>query len=132
MLLRSSISNTKKFFQKTLHNFKCFFSSGYHRIPKTPPTTDYSAPMDIHNYSSYKGKEVYYENPLQKMKDMAMEIKRDQDYCSSSSSSSRDICGVERKLREMKMLDMGNVEYLMDIEENREVECFLIIIDDRE
>ncbi|EEF48259.1 uncharacterized protein LOC8268850 [Ricinus communis] len=38
MLLRNSISNTKKFFQRTLQNFKSFFSTDpYQRIPKTSP-----------------------------------------------------------------------------------------------
>ncbi|CAN6933631.1 unnamed protein product [Brassica oleracea] len=38
MVLRSSISNTKKFFQKTIDNFKSFFSNNatYHKLPKTP------------------------------------------------------------------------------------------------
>ncbi|XP_061348385.1 uncharacterized protein LOC133293800 [Gastrolobium bilobum] len=42
MLLRSSISSTKKFFQKTLKNFKSFFSPGYQRLPKTPPHNHFS------------------------------------------------------------------------------------------
>ncbi|XP_010688196.2 uncharacterized protein LOC104902196 [Beta vulgaris subsp. vulgaris] len=39
MLLRNSISNTKKFLQKTIDNFKSLLSkrSTYQRLPKTPP-----------------------------------------------------------------------------------------------
>ncbi|GMP59895.1 hypothetical protein CsSME_00022981 [Camellia sinensis var. sinensis] len=37
MMLRASISNTKKFFQKTLKSFKSFLSSDYQRLPKSPP-----------------------------------------------------------------------------------------------
>ncbi|KAF8091066.1 hypothetical protein N665_0454s0007 [Sinapis alba] len=41
MVLRSSISNARKFFQKTIDNFKSFFSdnSTYHKLPKTPNNT---------------------------------------------------------------------------------------------
>ncbi|KAJ0247843.1 hypothetical protein HA466_0162460 [Hirschfeldia incana] len=41
MVLRSSISNTRKFFQKTIDNFKSFFSTNatYHKLPKTPNNT---------------------------------------------------------------------------------------------
>ncbi|KAK9697710.1 hypothetical protein RND81_08G055300 [Saponaria officinalis] len=37
MLLRNSISNTKKFFQRTIHNVKSFLSKGgtYEKLPKT-------------------------------------------------------------------------------------------------
>lgn len=60
MLLRSTISGTKKFFHKTLKNFKFFFSPGYERLPKTPSHHNnhfsYSVPetsvkdMDNNNY----------------------------------------------------------------------------------
>lgn len=46
MLLRSSITSTKKFFQKTLKNFKSLFSSDYQRLPK-------STTPDPHNHLSY-------------------------------------------------------------------------------
>ncbi|KAF8013953.1 hypothetical protein BT93_I1729 [Corymbia citriodora subsp. variegata] len=37
MLLRNSLSNTKKFFQRTLKSFKSFISGGdYQKLPKTP------------------------------------------------------------------------------------------------
>ncbi|KDP33670.1 hypothetical protein JCGZ_07241 [Jatropha curcas] len=44
MLLKSSFSNTKKFFQKTLQSFKSFFSgSSYEKMPKTlSPYNPYS------------------------------------------------------------------------------------------
>ncbi|CAN6540931.1 unnamed protein product [Malus baccata var. baccata] len=44
MLLRSSISHTKKFFQKTLGNLKNFFSArDYEKLPKSP--THYNNPF---------------------------------------------------------------------------------------
>lgn len=45
MLLRNSISNTKKFFQKTVDSFKSFLSKGsgtYEKLPKTPPFHPFS------------------------------------------------------------------------------------------
>ncbi|CAO2822847.1 unnamed protein product [Amaranthus hypochondriacus] len=44
MLLRNSITNTKKFFQKTIENFKSFLSTGntYQKLPKTPPFHPFS------------------------------------------------------------------------------------------
>ncbi|ESQ56394.1 hypothetical protein EUTSA_v10026311mg [Eutrema salsugineum] len=50
MALRSSISNTRKFFQKTIDNFKSFFSNNgtYHKLPKTPNNTSTNNPH--HHY----------------------------------------------------------------------------------
>jgi hypothetical protein len=42
MLLRNSISNTKKFFRKTLQSFKSLFSGDYQRLPKSPPKNPFS------------------------------------------------------------------------------------------
>lgn len=42
MLIRSSISNTKKLLQKTLQNFKSLFCQGYQKLPKTPPHNHFS------------------------------------------------------------------------------------------
>ncbi|KAL1207557.1 hypothetical protein V5N11_032452 [Cardamine amara subsp. amara] len=41
MILRSSISNSRKFFQKTIDNFKSFFSNNgtYQKLPKTSNNT---------------------------------------------------------------------------------------------
>lgn len=56
MLLRT-ISNTKKFFQKTVENFKSFLSGGYERLPKNSPCNAFPCGGIHHqiNYSqSYK------------------------------------------------------------------------------
>ncbi|KAE9588193.1 hypothetical protein Lal_00003186 [Lupinus albus] len=68
MLLRS----TKKFFQKTIKNFKSFFSSGYYEmLPKTSPYNDhfsYSVAatsvknMDNKNNTSYQELEKFYND----------------------------------------------------------------------
>lgn len=66
MLLRSSISNTKKFFQKTLQSVKSLFSpGGYQKIPKTPshPLANYTASSEKNNVQpSYKELEKFYSD----------------------------------------------------------------------
>ncbi|KAK9148838.1 hypothetical protein Scep_007595 [Stephania cephalantha] len=42
MLLKHSITNAKKFFKNTLQTFKSLVSSGYQRLPKTPPFNHFS------------------------------------------------------------------------------------------
>nr|GMC58792.1 uncharacterized protein LOC104880645 [Ipomoea batatas]GMC63458.1 uncharacterized protein LOC104880645 [Ipomoea batatas] len=59
MLLRSSISTTKKFFQKTLDTFKSFLSSGYQKLPKSPPCTPFPCPD---NAPHYKDLERFYSD----------------------------------------------------------------------
>ncbi|KAK7251573.1 hypothetical protein RIF29_34887 [Crotalaria pallida] len=59
MLLKSSISNTKKFFQKTLHNFKSFFIPLYQKLPKTPP---HNSSVAVFYNQSYKDLEKFYND----------------------------------------------------------------------
>lgn len=74
MLLRNSISNTKKFFRKTIQSFKSLFSGDYQRLPKSPPHipndfdkfyTEFTNKWDSHKDKAKKGskklqeKEVY-------------------------------------------------------------------------
>ena len=67
MLLRNSISNTKKFFQKTLKSFKSFFSGTepYQKLPKTSPYNPFSfsttAGLDMNpQTSNYQDLEKFY------------------------------------------------------------------------
>ncbi|XP_062012061.1 protein FAR1-RELATED SEQUENCE 5-like [Rosa rugosa] len=72
MVLRNSISNTKRFFQKTLGNLKNLFSAGsYEKLPKSPAiySTSMSTStfarvhdMNIHNTSSYKDLDKLYND----------------------------------------------------------------------
>lgn len=53
MLLRNSLSNTRKFFQRTLKSFKSFISGGdYQKLPKTPNPF-------VNPYSNASGSTVY-------------------------------------------------------------------------
>ena len=65
MLLRNSISNTKKFFQKTLQSFKSFFSAAepYQKLSKTSPYNPYSfttAGVDVNPQTNYQDLEKFY------------------------------------------------------------------------
>lgn len=66
MLLRSSITSTKKFFQKTVKNFKSLFSTGYQRLPKSPSHTPCSVSamnaMDMNSNTSYHDMEKLYSD----------------------------------------------------------------------
>ncbi|XVF34831.1 hypothetical protein REPUB_Repub18cG0092200 [Reevesia pubescens] len=73
MLLKNSISNTKKFFQKTLKSFKSFFSGGeaepYQKLPKSSPYNPYSfatttagVDMNIPQTSNYQDLEKFYSD----------------------------------------------------------------------
>ncbi|XWS17257.1 hypothetical protein CRYUN_Cryun33cG0052200 [Craigia yunnanensis] len=70
MLLRNSISNTKKFFQKTLQSFKSFFSGTdepYQKLPKTSPYIPFSfsttAGVDMNpQTSNYQDLEKFYSD----------------------------------------------------------------------
>ncbi|KAK7319993.1 hypothetical protein RJT34_04722 [Clitoria ternatea] len=62
MLLRTSISNTKKFLQKTLDNLKSLFSPRYQKLPKTPPhNNQFSCSVD-HAAPSFKDLEKFYSD----------------------------------------------------------------------
>ncbi|XWS26855.1 hypothetical protein CRYUN_Cryun26dG0066300 [Craigia yunnanensis] len=69
MLLTNSISNTKKFFQKTLQSFKSFFSGvePYQKLPKTSLSNPFSfstaADVDMNpQTSNYQDLEKFYSD----------------------------------------------------------------------
>nr|ACU18028.1 unknown [Glycine max] len=192
-MLLSSISSTKKFFQKTVKNFKSFFSPGnYQRLPKASPHSKFSysvaaassSAMDMTSNTSYQDMEKLYtdfsdqcesenekairrrmkkkaassallpskqesevysgsyislsnarhaqkKNRVEKKEEggggggnnkRSITIQKGRQKESSSSFMSMCMkehryCMVEQKLRELEMLDMNNVEYVLDIEE---------------
>ena len=183
MLLRT-ISNTKKFFQKTVESFKSFLSGGYERLPKNSPCNSFPCgggsihhqvkcthsyrelneyyrpdsstqrdaigihpeqtnkarskkkesstalvsrnesrvPDDLMNYADHgggPGKNFYQvdrkENP--KKKKILYQGKRYQDFSSTRGLKGERSSLVEKKLKELEMLDKSNVEHVLDIEE---------------
>jgi hypothetical protein len=153
MLLRTSISKYKKFFQKTLNNFKSLFSPSYQKIPKTPLHneldkfySDFTEKWDSEKgktkkrskykvmlSSSTKQEEeeevhlheessVGLNNKLQKREKFeeqknkrSLIHRRGNKQDSSSMLNSKRI--VEKKMKQLEMLEMSNVDYILDIEE---------------
>ncbi|KAJ7973873.1 ATP-dependent RNA helicase DDX11-like protein [Quillaja saponaria] len=192
MLLKNPISNTKKFFQKTLQNFKSFFSAGYQKLPKTPPHHPFTysvaagSVIDMNIHPSYRDLDKFYtdfKDQWDSEKDKAVKIRSrkktmlssptrqpDEEVCGNGSSlinfnsktsplhgqNNKQIesrseenqnqskstsvthqrrkqedslysnskgkreqrnCMVAQKLKELETFDMGNVDYVLDIEE---------------
>ncbi|GAU43464.1 hypothetical protein TSUD_141020 [Trifolium subterraneum] len=147
MLLRSSITTTKKFFQKTLKNFKSLFSSDYQKLPKsTSPhnhlsyfvaenhVMDIDMGMDMNisnkngnyvklsNASPYKEKiqvkkREVYEKKKNNEKRLSLQRGKQKDSSLFSNDMKERRYMVEEKLKELEMLDINNVDYVMDIEE---------------
>ncbi|KAK2385446.1 hypothetical protein QL285_072685 [Trifolium repens] len=153
MLLRTSISKYKKFFQNTLNNFKSLFSQSYQKIPKTPPHNEldkfYSAFTEKWDLGKGKTKKrsknkvmlssstkqeeeeevhlheeswVGLNNKLQKREKFeeqknrrSLIHQRGQKQDSSSMLNSKRM--VEKKMKQLEMLEMSNVDYILDIEE---------------
>ncbi|XP_009784188.1 uncharacterized protein [Nicotiana sylvestris] len=63
MFLKTSISSTKKLFQKTLDSVKSFFAGGYQKLPKCPPCSPLllcAGGADTNVNRSYTELEKYY------------------------------------------------------------------------
>jgi hypothetical protein len=147
MLLRSSITTTKKFFQKTLKNFKSLFSSDYQKLPKSASPHNHlsyssvvanhvmdidmdmnisnnnnGSYMKLSNASPYKEKnqvkkrEVYENKNNENRLTLQRGKQKDSSLLFSNDMKERRYM-VEEKLKELEMLDINNVDYVMDIEE---------------
>lgn len=141
MLLRSSITTTKKFFKSTLKNFKSFFSSGYQKLPKSTSPYNHLSYCEATNHvmdtnidnnngnytklsnaspskekNQVKKREVFDKKNNEKRMTLQGEKQKDSSFISKDMRERR-YCMVEEKLRELKMLDISNVDYVMDIEE---------------
>lgn len=161
MLLRTTLSNTKKFFQKTVENFKSFLSGGYQRLPKKSPCNSF--PCGGGGGGGALDHQVNYSQSLKELGKFTREFGNDQqankgriskkketptavlprkdelvgtrgnprkkkilsegkryyqEYSRSARGSDRERSFlVARKLKELEMLDNGNVEHVLDIEE---------------
>nr|KYP61618.1 hypothetical protein KK1_016114 [Cajanus cajan] len=173
MVLASSISNTKKFLQRTLEHFKSCFSPAYQKLPKTHPHNQFSCSvaaatvLDVDNNPCYKDLEKFYSDFTKEwdkgrrrskkkgkeevhnndesfvgLNNASHEHKKNQmeksEECDKKKNkkglthqkgkqkdSSLDFigrkgngkCMMEKKLRELEMLEMSDVDYVLDIEE---------------
>ncbi|XP_004503436.1 uncharacterized protein [Cicer arietinum] len=158
MLLRSSISKYKKFFQKTLNKFKSLFSPNYQKLPKTKVRVidnnrsynnelekfykDFTEKCDSEKGKSRKRnkKKIVLPSSSEKQEEKIHnlvglknemekreEIEEDQrnkrrlihQKGKKQDSSSMLKCKsmMEKKLKELEMMEMSNVDYILDIEE---------------
>lgn len=147
MLLRATISTTKKFFRKTLCNFKSFFSNSYHRLPKAafPAVSEMDKDSTFHFISSQKevqnGSFMKNNNPNDALHfsktttttiDEAQMERVDKNEGSIKigaihqrktqenleyCSWERRMCLVAKKMKELEKVDARNVDHAMDIEE---------------
>lgn len=158
MLLKTSFSYTKKFFQRTLQTFKSLLPGGYQRLPKTPPFNPFrssfccrgGAAAHINVHPSCEELDKFYteliadqwgysdnkERKRSKKKKKNQEDQHEEIYSRAGSfmnlpkskmvNTNKDH-EIERredrshlvaqKLRELEMMDMGNVDHVLDIEE---------------
>lgn len=127
MVLRSSISNTRKFFQKTIDNVKSFFSNDgtYHKLPKSPNNTN------INNNNHHPNSNIITSSPIHKKfqskhkdyvttnKALTLQARRgDKDETLFSKPKVNLVC---RKLKEMeKMMNddiISDEHYFSDVRE---------------
>ncbi|KAF5725992.1 hypothetical protein HS088_TW23G00729 [Tripterygium wilfordii] len=142
MLLRTSISNTKRFFQRTIESVKSLFSCAkYQKLPKSknyphnnpyrphPYVTVRGAGMidNVQTTSKFNDLDNFYANytkggnkKKKKEKTSAVTpVKRNHNQKQSRiyGISEGRSCLVAEKLKELEMIDKSNVDHLLDIEE---------------
>ncbi|XP_038880084.1 uncharacterized protein LOC120071772 [Benincasa hispida] len=146
MFLRASISNTKKFFKKTLCNFKSFFSNSYHRLPEAAPPFLAVSEMDkdstfhfipsqqeVQNGSFMKNNNPnaalhFSKNTMDQTRKERVEKNEDGIKIEATHqrktqenleccSWKRRMCLVAKKLKELEKVDARNVDHAMDIQE---------------
>ncbi|XP_023515883.1 uncharacterized protein LOC111779922 [Cucurbita pepo subsp. pepo] len=129
MLLRASISNTKKFFNKTLCNIKSFFSNTYQRLPKAAPPFSIGHEMDKDSsfMKNSNGNAVHFsktidETQMKKVEKNEDSIKIGVTHQRKTQENlkeydERRMCSVAKKMKELEKLDARDVDHALDIEE---------------
>ncbi|KAE8682831.1 hypothetical protein F3Y22_tig00111234pilonHSYRG00039 [Hibiscus syriacus] len=128
MLLRNPISNTKRFFQRTLRSFKSLFTGTetepYHKLPKTSPYNPYSfAGVDMNQETSPRDKwDTNNGNRNTRILFTLREGNKGKTREGSGSSSSERRRNetsslMARRLKELEMMDMSDVDQVLDIQE---------------
>ncbi|KFK39774.1 hypothetical protein AALP_AA3G285900 [Arabis alpina] len=127
MVLRNSISNTRKLFQKTIDNFKSLFSNNgtYQKLPKTPNNTSinnhHPNPNIITSSSSiqkqFQPKPRHYVTKNRGL--IQQPRRRDRDETTLFTKPKVEL--VHQKLKEMEMMMnddmMINEEHFSDVRE---------------
>ncbi|KAE8735398.1 hypothetical protein F3Y22_tig00000340pilonHSYRG00327 [Hibiscus syriacus] len=125
MLLRNPISNTKRFFQRTLRSFKSLFTGTdtepYRKLPKTSPYDPHSfAGLDMDRQTSPRDKwDANNINRNTRIVSAPREGNKGKAREGSGSSDRRrdESSLMARRLKELEMMDMSNVDHVIDIQE---------------
>lgn len=153
MLLRSSLSATKKFFKKTLKGFKYILSQDYGRLPKSPSfksrpfSFQIPGAIDPVLSQSIKEMDMFYAEFTQRLdrdKQTAKKRRSKTKIVSPRAKSGQEghrkwgsgksceaqtgeesegkkakACEgkIKEKLKELEMMDKGNIEHVLDVEE---------------
>ncbi|XP_022987886.1 uncharacterized protein LOC111485292 [Cucurbita maxima] len=119
MMLRASISSTKKFFNKTLCNFKSFFSNTYQRLPKMDKDSSF---MKNSNGNAVHFSKTIRETQMKKVEKNEDSIKIGATHQRKTQENlkvydERRMCLVAKKMKELEKLDARDVDHALDIEE---------------
>lgn len=144
MLLRKTILKTKKFYNKTLRNFKSFIFGGYRKLKRSPSLSFFSA--SINNPKMQQLDNFYKQfceqldsdgnNINQNIKISEQDIESNRSMINSeqrvlnnkSLAEEKDAgCSnyvnggtqnvLELKMKELEMMDMKDEEHVLDVEE---------------
>ncbi|KAF8407043.1 hypothetical protein HHK36_006168 [Tetracentron sinense] len=130
MLLRNSISSTKKFFNKTFQSFKSLLSGGYQKLPQTPPFNPFfysSGDMDIHQ--SFRELDNFYTDFTNRW---------ESDKCKSKKKNKKKIKSAKQPMKEEDVYKGSFVNFAKQSpvkskkEERREGEKKIISTHERE
>lgn len=141
MLLRSTISSTKRFFKTTIQNFKSFLTGGYERLPKNPHFNQFShggAIADLKTCPSLGELDTFYTDFTNQWEQAQTKGKLKNTEClpKDLANGGRDSTREEKetapkqvkakeegrflvmqRLKELESMDTGNVDHVLDIEE---------------
>ncbi|XP_004486738.1 uncharacterized protein [Cicer arietinum] len=136
MLLRETIRKTKFLLQKTLKNFKCFIFGGYQKLPRSLSSNPFG------NSKTHTSDQFYNEfydilqsdlNRMNKNNEISMKMSREQameenaekkhvsfvteNVVKEKKEKGKKNHELALKMKEFEMIDSGDVEQVLDIEE---------------
>ncbi|KAB2612823.1 ATP-dependent RNA helicase DDX11 [Pyrus ussuriensis x Pyrus communis] len=137
MVLGNTIAKSKKLFRKTLGNLKSFFCGGYKKLPKTISFNPFYCGRDLkyqhptdHFYADFydewestlgnrqcSPKKIKQEGGLMQMKQTGSSHLQKGEARASSQNANAESYTLARRMKEFEMVDSGDVEQVLDVEE---------------
>nr|XP_043617483.1 uncharacterized protein LOC122589275 [Erigeron canadensis] len=142
MLLRKTLHTTKKFLNKTLQNFKCFVFGGYKKLTRAPSLKIFRTNMNnpkmqqLDNFykqvceqlDSNDDVKVSEKQDLESNRSMINAQGHNSVVISSVEEEENNGCSkwvdgrsqssvLERKMKELEMMDVKDEEHVLDVEE---------------